>query len=154
FCSREIPSACMSFENLTKAVLCCQTSLNQNCAVFVCFRHGPVQSMAGSLSKVFSSAGVAAYHQRSCHMEIRQVGVVGCGLMGSGIAQVAAMAGLPTVVREVSQPLLDKGLASIQKSLGKFVEKSTLMNAQAAQARARLQPTLKLADLAECDLVI
>ena len=87
-------------------------------------------------------------------MEIRKVGVVGCGLMGSGIAQVAAMAGLPTVVREVSQPLLDKGLASIQKSLEKFIEKGTLTGAQAAQAHARLQPALKLADLAQCDLVI
>ena len=47
-------------------------------------------------------------------MEIRKVGVVGCGLMGSGIAQVAAMAGFPTVVREVSQELLSKGLASIR----------------------------------------
>src|SRR6266542_3166907 len=87
-------------------------------------------------------------------MEIRKVGVVGCGLMGSAIAQVAAMAGLPTLVREVSQPLLDRGLASIQKSLTKFVEKGTLTDAEAAQVHARLQPTLTLADLGECDLVI
>jgi 3-hydroxybutyryl-CoA dehydrogenase len=87
-------------------------------------------------------------------MQVRQVGVIGCGLMGSGIAQVAAMAGLPTVVREASEPLLDKGLASVRNSLAKFVEKGTLTADQATQAHARLRPTLKLADLADCDLVI
>src|ERR1700730_18670280 len=54
---------------------------------------------------------------------IKKVGVLGCGLMGSGIAQTAAQAGYPTVVREVEQRFLDKGLSAIQKSLGKFVEK-------------------------------
>jgi 3-hydroxybutyryl-CoA dehydrogenase len=87
-------------------------------------------------------------------MEIQKVGVVGCGLMGSGIAQVAAVAGFPTVVREVSQPLLEKGLASIQQSLTKFIEKGVLTGPQAAKAHARLQPTLKLADFTDCDLVI
>jgi 3-hydroxybutyryl-CoA dehydrogenase len=87
-------------------------------------------------------------------MEIRKVGVVGCGLMGSGIAQVAAMSGFPTVVREVSQPLLDKGLAGIEKSLAKFVEKGTLAADEKAKVLARLRPTLQLNDFAECDLVI
>ncbi len=87
-------------------------------------------------------------------MEIRKVGVVGCGLMGSGIAQVAAMAGFPTVVREVSQEVLDKGLASIRKSLDKLVEKNVLSSSQAAEAFARLQPTLQLDGFADCDLVI
>jgi 3-hydroxybutyryl-CoA dehydrogenase len=87
-------------------------------------------------------------------MEIRKAGVVGCGLMGSGIAQVAAMSGLPTVVREVAQPLLDKGLAGIEKSLAKFVEKATITTDQKAETLARLHPTLKLEDLADCDLVI
>ena len=87
-------------------------------------------------------------------MEIRKVGVVGCGLMGSGIAQVAAMAGFPTVVREVSKELLDKGLASIDKSLKKLAEKGTLSADQATQGFARLRPTLKLDDFADCDLVI
>ncbi|PYU97340.1 MAG: 3-hydroxybutyryl-CoA dehydrogenase, partial [Acidobacteria bacterium] len=87
-------------------------------------------------------------------MEIRRVGVVGCGLMGSGIAQVAATAGFPTVVREVSAELLDKGLASIEKSLKKLAEKRTLSADQAAEALGRLKPTLKLNDLADCDLVI
>ena len=87
-------------------------------------------------------------------MEIRKVGVVGCGLMGSGIAQVAAMAGLPTVVREVSKELLDKGLASIDKSLKRLAEKGTLSADQATQSLARLKPTLKLDAFADCDLVI
>jgi 3-hydroxybutyryl-CoA dehydrogenase len=87
-------------------------------------------------------------------MEIRKVGVVGCGLMGSGIAQVAATAGFPTVVREVSTELLDKGLASIERSLKKLAEKGTLSADQAAQSLGRLKPTLKLDDFADCDLVI
>jgi 3-hydroxybutyryl-CoA dehydrogenase len=87
-------------------------------------------------------------------MEIRKVGVVGCGLMGSGIAQVAAMSGFSTIVREVSQPLLDKGLAGIDKSLSKFVEKGTLTADQKKDSLARLRPTLALADFADCDLVV
>jgi 3-hydroxybutyryl-CoA dehydrogenase len=87
-------------------------------------------------------------------MEIRQVGVIGCGQMGSGIAQVSAVAGYPTVVREVSQELLNKGLASIEKSLNKFVEKGTIGAEQKTQAAGRLKPTLRLEDFADCDLVI
>jgi 3-hydroxybutyryl-CoA dehydrogenase len=87
-------------------------------------------------------------------MQVRQVGVVGCGLMGSGIAQVAATAGFPTVIREVSEALLDKGLASIKNSLAKFIEKRILTAEEAAQVQARLQPTLQIEDLADCDLVI
>jgi 3-hydroxybutyryl-CoA dehydrogenase len=87
-------------------------------------------------------------------MAIQKVGVVGCGLMGSGIAQVSAMAGFPTVVREVSQPLLDKGLGFIEKSLSKLVEKATLTREQKVQTLSRLAPTLRLEDFADCDLVI
>lgn len=87
-------------------------------------------------------------------VEIRKVGVVGCGLMGSGIAQVAAMAGFPTIVREVSQPLLDKGLASIERSLTKFAEKGALSEDQKSQTFAMLKPTLRLDDFSDCDLVI
>lgn len=87
-------------------------------------------------------------------MEIRKVGVVGCGLMGSGIAQVAATAGFPTVVREVSQELLDKGLGSIEKSLSKIVEKGSLSAEQKSQTLGRLKPTTNLNDFADCDLVI
>ena len=87
-------------------------------------------------------------------MEIRKVGVVGCGLMGSGIAQVAAMAGFPTAVREVSEELLKKGLSSIEKSLAKFVEKGQLTTEQRSQTLWRLKPTTGLDNFADCDLVI
>lgn len=87
-------------------------------------------------------------------MEIHKVGVVGCGLMGSGIAQASAMAGFPTVVRDVSQELLDKGLGSIEKSLAKFVEKGTLSAEQKSRTVALLEPTLHLQDFTDCDLVI
>ncbi len=56
-------------------------------------------------------------------MEIKKVGVLGCGLMGSGIAQVSAMAGFDTIVLEVEQKYLDKGFAGIEKSLSKFADR-------------------------------
>ena len=87
-------------------------------------------------------------------MTVQKVGVVGCGLMGSGIAQVCAMAGYRTLVRDVAPPLIDKGMAAIEKSLSKFVEKGTLPAEQKAATLSRLQPTLRLEDLADCDLVI
>jgi 3-hydroxybutyryl-CoA dehydrogenase len=87
-------------------------------------------------------------------MEIQKVGVVGCGLMGSGIAQVAAMAGFPTIVREVSEDLLKKGLSSIGRSLAKFVEKGQVSAEQGSQALELLKPTTELSHFADCDLVI
>jgi 3-hydroxybutyryl-CoA dehydrogenase len=87
-------------------------------------------------------------------MDIRKVGVAGCGLMGSGIAQVAAMAGFPTVVREVSEELLQKGLAIMDKSLGKLAEKGQITAEMKSGALGRLQPTTRLEDFADCDLVI
>jgi 3-hydroxybutyryl-CoA dehydrogenase len=85
---------------------------------------------------------------------IRKVGVLGCGLMGSGIAQVAATAGYPTIVKEVADDFLKKGLAGIEKSLGRFVEKGTLTADQRNETMARLKGTTKFEDLAECDIVI
>src|SRR5262249_25081581 len=87
-------------------------------------------------------------------MAIKKVGVLGCGLMGSGIAQVAAQAGYETVVREVEQKYLDKGFAGIQKSLGKFVEKGTMSAADRDACVARMKGTTSLQDLADCDIVI
>jgi 3-hydroxybutyryl-CoA dehydrogenase len=87
-------------------------------------------------------------------MAIRNVGVVGCGLMGSGIAQVSAQAGFPTVVREVSQPLLDKGLASIRKFLQGGVDKGKLAAADMEKTLANLEGTTSLGDLAGSDLVV
>lgn len=87
-------------------------------------------------------------------MAIEKVGVVGCGLMGSGIAQIAAQAGCTVVVREVSEERLNKGLASIEKSLNKFVEKGALSPADRDAARGRLRGTTRLEDLKESDLVV
>src|SRR5213078_2964226 len=87
-------------------------------------------------------------------MTIKKVGVLGCGLMGSGIAQVAAQAGYETVVREVEQKYLDKGLAGIEKSLGKFVEKGKMTAENRDACMGRLKGTVDLAALADCDIVI
>jgi len=87
-------------------------------------------------------------------MAIRKVGVVGCGLMGSGIAQVSAQAGFPTVVREVSPNALEKGLGSIRKFLQGGVDKGKLTPADLEKTLANLKGTVELADLADCDLVV
>jgi 3-hydroxybutyryl-CoA dehydrogenase len=87
-------------------------------------------------------------------MAIEKVGVVGCGLMGSGIAHVAALAGFSVTVRDVAQPIVDKGLQSIEKNLARQVEKGTIAAADRDQARARLRGTTNLEDLKDCDLVI
>jgi 3-hydroxybutyryl-CoA dehydrogenase len=87
-------------------------------------------------------------------MAIEKLGVVGCGLMGSGIAQTAAQAGLQVTVREVSTELIDKGFANIDKSLARLVQRGTLSAAERDAARKRLRPTTKLEDLRDCDLII
>ena len=87
-------------------------------------------------------------------MEIRKVGVLGCGLMGSGIAQVAATAGFDTVVKEVSDEFINKGFAGIEKSLSRFAEKGTITADQQREIRGRLSGTTKFDDLADCDIII
>jgi 3-hydroxybutyryl-CoA dehydrogenase len=87
-------------------------------------------------------------------MEIRKVGVLGCGLMGSGIAQVAASAGCTVVVKEVSQELLDRGFKGIDKSLGKFVEKGKMAAEEKDAIMGRLTGTTTDEALADCDLII
>jgi 3-hydroxybutyryl-CoA dehydrogenase len=91
-------------------------------------------------------------------MDIKKVGVLGCGLMGSGIAQVAAVAGCDVVVLEQDQKFLDKGFAGIDKSLSRLVErgpaKGGLTAEQKSEAQARLKGTTKMQDLADCDIVI
>jgi len=91
-------------------------------------------------------------------MEIKKVGVLGCGLMGSGIAQVAATAGLDVTVLEVEQKFLDKGFAGIEKSLAKFAErppeKGGITAQQKDEIRARLKGTTRREDLADCDIII
>ena len=87
-------------------------------------------------------------------MAIERVGVVGCGLMGSGIAQVAAQAGYPVIVREVSSQLIEKGLKSIEKNLGRLVEKGTLSATDRDQVRGRLRGTTNVEELKDCDLIM
>ena len=87
-------------------------------------------------------------------MTIQKVGVVGCGLMGSGIAQVCAQAGFQTVAREVSAELVEKGLKSIEKNLARLVEKGTLKEATKNEIRGRLKGTTSLEDLKDCDVVV
>ena len=86
--------------------------------------------------------------------DVKQVGVLGCGLMGSGIAQVAAMAGYDTTVRDVSQAIWDKARGGIEKSLAKFVEKGKLAAPDRDAALKRLRFTTNTADLKSCDIVI
>jgi 3-hydroxybutyryl-CoA dehydrogenase len=87
-------------------------------------------------------------------MAIQKVGVVGCGLMGSGIAQVAAAAGFQTVVREVSGEIVEKGLKNIDKNLARLVEKATIDESKKNEIRGRLKGTTALEDLKDCDVVI
>jgi 3-hydroxybutyryl-CoA dehydrogenase len=85
---------------------------------------------------------------------MRTVGVLGCGLMGAGIAQVSAAAGFTTIVLEVNDELLKKGLGRIERFLAGGVEKGKLTAEAKAQTLAHLTGTTSYADLKECDLVI
>ena len=87
-------------------------------------------------------------------MQIRTVGVLGCGLMGSGIAQVAAAAGYRTYVREVVDSFLDKGMSRIEKSLTTGVEKGKMTAEDKAKTLRNLTPTTNLEDLKACDIVV
>ena len=86
--------------------------------------------------------------------DIKRVGVLGCGLMGSGIAQVAAIAGYETIVRDVSQQIWDKARGGIEKSLAKLVEKGKLPAADRDAGLKRLRFTTTTADLKACDIVL
>jgi 3-hydroxybutyryl-CoA dehydrogenase len=87
-------------------------------------------------------------------MDIKKVGVVGCGLMGHGISQVSAQSGYDVVVRELSQEKLDSGLGKIKKQLGRAVEKGRMEQPDADAVLARITPTLEYKDFADCDLVV
>jgi 3-hydroxybutyryl-CoA dehydrogenase len=87
-------------------------------------------------------------------VEIGKVGVLGCGLMGHGIAQISAQAGYGVVVREIDQAVLDKGLAKIDRQLGRAVEKGRLEQGDDDAVRGRIEGTLDYGDLADCDLVL
>src|SRR5260221_5318986 len=86
-------------------------------------------------------------------MQIKKVGVLACGLMGSGIAKVAATAGYDVMVLEQEQKFLDKGFAGIEKSLAKFAEKGKLKE-PVETVRARLKGTTDRNAMADCDIII
>ncbi|MFL5387021.1 MAG: 3-hydroxyacyl-CoA dehydrogenase family protein [Longimicrobiaceae bacterium] len=86
--------------------------------------------------------------------EIKRVGVLGCGLMGSGIAQICAAAGYDTIVREVSDEVVQKGIGGIGRQLGKQVEKGKLAAEDRDALLGRLRGTSNLEDLKDCDIVI
>src|SRR3989442_8559336 len=86
--------------------------------------------------------------------DIKRVGVLGCGLMGSGIAQVAATAGYETIARDVTKEIGERARAGIEKSLAKFVEKGKVSAADRDAALKRLSFTTTVADLKSCDIVI
>ena len=86
-------------------------------------------------------------------MNIAKVGVLGCGLMGSGIAQVSATAGFEVTVLEIDQKYLDKGFAGIRNSLDKLAQKGVLKE-QAKTVLERLKGTTRKEDLVDCDIVI
>ncbi len=87
-------------------------------------------------------------------MPIEKVGVLGCGLMGTGIAQVVATAGYPTVVKEVADDFLKKGMGAIERSLSKLAEKGTITPEKRTKALERLKGTTRFDELADCDMVI
>ena len=87
-------------------------------------------------------------------MAIQRVAVVGCGLMGSGIAQVCAQAGFPTVVREVSAELVEKGLKGIEKNLARLVEKGAITEDGKDEIRRRLRGVTSLDELKDCDVIV
>ena len=87
-------------------------------------------------------------------MEIKRVGVVGCGLMGSGISQVCAQSGYQVVVSEINDELLNKGLASISSFLTRNVKKGRVSQAEKEATLARIKGTTNIKDFGDCDLII
>src|SRR5216684_5948327 len=86
-------------------------------------------------------------------MEIKKVGVLGCGLMGSGIAQVCATAGFDVISLEIDRKFIEKGFAGIRKSLDKLAGKGQLAE-PADKIFARLKGTTRKEDLADCDIIV
>src|SRR5436309_6088053 len=112
----------------------------------------PPKANGGRSSKILRLQEIP--DRRDPMKKIKKVGVLGCGLMGSGIAEVAARSGYDTVVREITEELVDKGLQKIGGSLGKAVERGKLEASVRDETLSRLSGTVKLEDLADCDIVI
>ncbi len=86
--------------------------------------------------------------------EIRQIGVVGAGTMGNGVAQTFAMAGFPVVIRDLNQAALDRGLKTIKKSLDRMASKEKISAQDAEKALGRIRLTTSMGDFKDCDLVV
>jgi 3-hydroxybutyryl-CoA dehydrogenase len=87
-------------------------------------------------------------------MEIKKVGVVGCGAMGGGIAQVCAQSGYQVVVSEINEELLNRGLQSIEKTLARLAEKQKISPQDKEATISRIKGTTKTKDFSDCDLMI
>ena len=87
-------------------------------------------------------------------MPFKKIGVVGCGLMGRGIAEVSAKSGYSVVVSEVNKELIVKGMDAIGKSLSRAVEKGKISDADKQAALGRIQGTVDMKDLRDCDLIV
>ena len=87
-------------------------------------------------------------------MALQKIGIVGCGLMGSGIAEAAIRSGYPTTVREMTPDLVEKGRSRIQKIMGAAIAKGKLAAPEREAALSRLMLTTRVEELADCDLVI
>jgi 3-hydroxybutyryl-CoA dehydrogenase len=87
-------------------------------------------------------------------LRIRAVGVIGAGTMGNGIAQVFAAAGYPVTMRDLKIEFLDRGMATITKSLGRLVSHQKLMPEQRDAALSRIRPTIELKELAPCEIIV
>lgn len=86
--------------------------------------------------------------------EIKRIGVIGAGTMGNGIAQAFAANGYPVALRDIAQPALDHGVATVKNSLGRLVARAKLTQAEADAALQRITPTTAIEDLRDCDLVV
>jgi 3-hydroxybutyryl-CoA dehydrogenase len=87
-------------------------------------------------------------------MDIKTIGVIGAGTMGSGIAQTAAEAGYKVIMRDIEDSFVERGLGSIAKNLGRAVEKGKKSKEEVDAVTARLKGTTKLEDLKDADLII
>src|SRR6266540_4340658 len=115
---------------------------------------GPIGHMMGRTHKSYKSYCMIFLRFLEELMAIKRIGVLGAGLMGAGIAQVAATSGYEVTVVEVSKELIEKGLSGIEKSLAKFAEKGAISAGQKDEALRRLRGATELEEVAGADIVI